>query len=334
MVDNKYTKAVDQIDVSRASMTKVLSAVRQEETTPSEPVKPKMKPIKKVLLISAAVIVLVNIGVLTASAFMGVNLYMEVYRFFDESINPKYVESYEDVESTSGDITVKVTDAVSDGYRTMVRLDIYDPEMERKAQDDDFFMGTFGIEGAALYDEFGNRYEMSGGSGGGLGTDEPSAMVLYFEGGPEFACEMHLFITGVNGVKGGWDMKFTVTPHLDAKKYKCDTVFEFDTGMKLRIDRVEQYITRTVISGTYLEKPDFEKYGLGDISLMIGDNEYGFRSLESSEEEVTITLEAVEENIVEPELSISLGNDHVRDTETKRMKDLETKRIKLHLTEE
>ena len=67
---------------------------------------------------------------------------------------------------------------------------------------------------------------------------------------------------------------------------------------------------------------------------MIGDNEYGFRSLESSEEEVTITLEAVEENIVEPELSISLGNDHVRDTETKRMKDLETKRIKLHLTEE
>lgn len=332
MVKNSYTRAVEEINMSQESLSRTLSAVREAEEHPTEALAPGKKKWKKILLIAAAIIVLLNIGVGTASAIMGVNLYYETYRFFDESINPKYVESYEDIEATSNDIKVVVTDAISDGYNTIIRLDIDDPNLKLNMEEDDYFAGSMGVGGAELYDEFGNRYEWSGGSGAGLGSGEAEAMVLNFEGGPEFPCEMHLFITSINGNRGGWDMTFTVTPHLEAKKYTCNTVFEFDNGTKMRIDTVEQYITRTIIRGTYLKAPDFMNCKSRDVQLYIGDNVYGFRSIESSELDFKITLEAIEENIIEPELSISFGNEDIRDTETKRMKNMETKRMKLNLT--
>ena len=74
MVDNRYTRAVDEIDVPTVSLNRALNAVRSEAEYPSESPKPKMKRYKKVLLIAAVFAVLLNIGVGTASAIMGVNL--------------------------------------------------------------------------------------------------------------------------------------------------------------------------------------------------------------------------------------------------------------------
>lgn len=317
MVDCRYTKAVDEIDISRESLSKVLSTLRNETGNPSDDhiIKPRIKRYKKVLLIAAAIIILLNIGMATASAIMGVNLYAEVYRFFDETINPKYVESYEDIESVSSGITVKVTDAVCDGYNVMLRLDISDPNLQQILSGDDFFAGTMGIGGADLYDEFGNHYEMSGGSGSGLGFDENQGTVLYFDGSPEFACEMHLFIKNINGVEGGWDMKFTVKPYLDAKEYTCDTVFEFENGTKIKIDTVEQYITCTLIKGTYLDASDPETGTVHDAVIFIGDERYGIHSISSAEYDLEIKLGAIEGELTESELKITLG-DH----STERMK--------------
>ena len=321
MVDNRYTRAVDEIDVPTVSLNRALNAVRSEAEYPSESPKPKMKRYKKVLLIAAVFAVLLNIGVGTASAIMGVNLYVEAYRFFDESIDPKYVESYEGIESVSREIKVEVTDAISDGYNLMVRLDITDPNHQINDSEDDYFGKSLGIGGVKLYDEFGNQYELSSVSGTGLTVERTQGMVLYFNNAPDFDREMHLYITQVNGVNGSWDMKFEVKPWMESKKYSCDTVIEFENGTKIRIDEVEQHLTCTVIKGTYLNLPDIEKGTVNDVKLSVGDDSYYQHSIESGEKDLMIRLEAIEGDLTESKLSITLG-------------DKTRKKIELHLTEE
>ena len=321
MVDNRYTRAVDEIDVPTVSLNRALNAVRSEAEYPSESPKPKMKRYKKVLLIAAVFAVLLNIGVGTASAIMGVNLYVEAYRFFDESIDPKYVESYEGIESVSREIKVEVTDAISDGYNLMVRLDITDPNHQINDSEDDYFGKSLGIGGVKLYDEFGNQYELSSVSGTGLTVERTQGMVLYFNNAPDFDREMHLYITQVNGVDGSWDMKFDVKPWMESQKYSCDTVIEFENGTKIRIDEIEQHLTCTIIKGTYLNLPDIEKGTVNDVKLSVGDDSYYQHSIESGEKDLMIRLEAIEGDLTESKLSITLG-------------DKTRKKIELHLTEE
>lgn len=321
MAESRYTRAVDEIDVTTESLNRALNAVRSEAEHPSKSQKPKMKRYKKVLLIAAVITVLFNVGVGTASAIMGVNLYVEVYRFFDESIDPKYVESYEGIVSVSREIKVEVTDAISDGYNLMVRLDITDPNHQINDSKDDYFGKSLGIGGVKLYDEFGNQYELSSVSGTGLTVERTQGMVLYFNNAPDFDREMHLYITQVNGVNGSWDMKFEVKPWMESKKYSCDTVIEFENGTKIRIDEVEQHLTCTVIKGTYLNLPDIEKGTVNDVKLSVGDDSYYQHSIESGEKDLMIRLEAIEGDLTESKLSITLG-------------DKTRKKIELHLTEE
>lgn len=311
MVNNRYTRTVDALDISREALSAALSMVKHEAVDPSDDhiIKPRMKRYKKGLLIAAVIIIVLNIGMVTASGIMGVNLYEEVYRFFDESINPKYVESYENIESVSSGITVKVTDAIADGYCTMVRLDINDPNLKDDLTREDVFSAmNMGLGGVDLYDEFGNHYEMSGISGAGLGTESTGGMVVYFDGGPELACEMHLFIKTVNQQHGGWDMKFTVKPYLNAKKYTCDTLFEFKNGTKIRIDAVERYITCTLIKGTYLKMPDYENDTLNDAKLYLDEEIIQIRSGETTGDDLEIKFEASEYDLIEPMLRLDLSS--------------------------